>query len=244
MSTDAVETLDEAGRAAAERLQERTVAIVEGAVAEADRMLDRIPRVTANQELLARRRGDIVDSAYVEFAKRGFHGASVSDVAARAGIDKRTLYDYVADKEDILYLVYLHHLVDQIRLIGGAVSGDAGPEQQLRNVIAAHIEHITTNEHLALLTYREMRNLDRERITNCLHLIECIMRIYDAVIESGVEQGVFVTASPRIAGHAVRAALDMPGLAGWDLRRFSRAEVVRNLTDLLLHGLVASPPAR
>lgn len=239
MSTEAVEILDEAGRAAAERLRARVDVIVDGAMAEAEGMLDRIPRVTANQELLARRRGDIVDSAYVEFAKRGFHGTSVSDVAARAGIDKRTLYDYVADKEDILYLVYLHHLALQIRQLGGAVTDDAGPEQQLRNVMSAHLEHITSKQHLTLLTYREMRNLDRERITNCLHLIECIMRIYDTVIESGVELGVFNAGSARITGHAVRAVLDMPGLAGWDLRRFSRGEVASNLTDLLLHGLVA-----
>lgn len=243
MSTRAVDTdgFPAAGRAS--QLYARIAAILRDADAEAEQMLDRIPRVTENRALLERRRADIVASAYVEFAARGFHGTSVSDVAGRAGIDKRTLYDYVADKEDILYLLYLHHLSNQVRLLGSAITPDDEPEQQLRNLIAAHLEHITSHEALALLTYREMRNLDRARITNCLYLIECIMRIYDAVIEWGVEEGVLHAESPRVVGHAVRAALDMPGLASWDLRRYSRGEISRNLTELLLNGLV-TPAAR
>lgn len=238
MSTEAVdaEDLADAGRASA--LHARVTAIVRDADAEVAQMLDRIPHVTENKELLERRRASIIAAAYEEFSSGGFHRTSVSDVARRAGIDKRTLYDYVADKEDILYLLYLHHLSNQVRLLGASVTPHDPPDRQLRNLMGAHLDHIASHEALALLTYREMRNLDRARITNCLYLIECIMRMYDAVIEWGVDEGVLRADSPRIAGHAVRAALDMPGLAGWDLRRFSRGEVLRGLSDLLLHGLV------
>jgi AcrR family transcriptional regulator len=227
------------GSAQAERLRARIDAIVADAEGEVAQMLDRVPRVTDNQDLLDRRRADIVASAYAEFAARGFHGTSVSDVARRAGIDKRTLYDYVADKEDVLYLLFLHHLAEELHLLGAAITADDGPEQQLHNLIEAHLDFIMDREELALLTYREMRNLDRARISNCLYLIECIMRVYDAVIEWGVAQGVLECESPRIAGHAVRAALDMPGLAMWDLRRYSRAEITRSVHALILQGLVA-----
>jgi AcrR family transcriptional regulator len=219
-------------------LHARIAAILRDVDTEVVQMLDRIPRVTENRDLLERRRSDIIASAYEEFAAHGFHGTSVSDVAGRAGIDKRTLYDYVANKEDILYLLYVHHLSNQVHLLGAAITPDDEPVQQLRNLIAAHLDHITSHEQLALLTYREMRNLDRTRITSCLYLIECIMRIYDAVLEWGVDEGVLHVESPRLIGHAVRATLDMPGLASWDLRRFSRGEVLRNLTELLLHGVV------
>lgn len=226
------------GSAQASRLRARIDAIISDADGEVAQMLERVPRVTDNKDLLERRRTDIVASAYAEFAAHGFHGTSVSDVARRAGIDKRTLYDYVADKEDVLYLLFLHHLSQQLHLLGAAITEEDGPEQQLHNLIDAHLEFIMDREELALLTYREMRNLDRARISNCLYLIECIMRIYDAVIEWGVAMGALECETPRIAGHAVRAALDMPGLAMWDLRRYSRAEITRSVHSLVLNGLL------
>jgi AcrR family transcriptional regulator len=43
----------------------------------------------------------MVDAAMAVFAKRGFHGASMDDIAAKAGISKPMLYAYFDSKEGL-----------------------------------------------------------------------------------------------------------------------------------------------
>jgi AcrR family transcriptional regulator len=66
----------------------------------------------------ADREGQIAQVAIDEFAARGYAGASVAAIAARAGISKPLVYQYFGSK-DGLYLACLHHvagaLVDRLR---------------------------------------------------------------------------------------------------------------------------------
>jgi AcrR family transcriptional regulator len=55
----------------------------------------------------AEREGQIIAAGVAEFAARGYAGASVAAVAARAGISKPLIYQYFGSK-DGLYLACLH----------------------------------------------------------------------------------------------------------------------------------------
>jgi AcrR family transcriptional regulator len=55
------------------------------------------------------REGLIVAQAVEEFAEHGYAGASVADIAARAGISKPLIYQYFGSK-DGLFLACLHHV--------------------------------------------------------------------------------------------------------------------------------------
>jgi AcrR family transcriptional regulator len=48
------------------------------------------------------RREQILDCALAAFAEHGYHGASIADVCARAEIGRATLYQYFADKRELL----------------------------------------------------------------------------------------------------------------------------------------------
>jgi AcrR family transcriptional regulator len=50
----------------------------------------------------AERREQILDCALAAFSERGYHGTSIADVCARAGIGRATLYQYFTDKRDLL----------------------------------------------------------------------------------------------------------------------------------------------
>lgn len=228
----------------AKAVKARVDGILRGAKSEVERMVAAVPCVTDNAELLTRRREEIVSAAYLEFHRQGFHGTSVNDIAHRAGIDKRTLYDYVGDKEDVLYLLFLHYLPSELVALGNAVAPVGGPRDQVESLTRAHLAFIAEHEALVLLSYRSLRYLDGARISNVLWIIEQIMRVYDAVIEWGVRLGEIDVRTPRVAGHAIRAALDMPGLSAWDLRRLSQAEVNETLTTIVLNGLFCPSPGR
>ena len=64
-----------------------------------------IPTQIKNKALVARRRRQIVDAAVELFLQNGFHKTTTRQIAQAAGISIGLLYEYVATKEDILYLV-------------------------------------------------------------------------------------------------------------------------------------------
>ncbi|MBD0354642.1 MAG: helix-turn-helix transcriptional regulator, partial [Rubrobacteraceae bacterium] len=60
--------------------------------------------VTGSEELGPRaraKRDQILDGARRVFLRDGFAGASTDDIAAEAGVSKRTLYAYYPSKEDL-----------------------------------------------------------------------------------------------------------------------------------------------
>ena len=62
------------------------------------------PKRTRNS---AKTKASILAAARVEFADRGFEGARVDAIAERAGANKRLLYHYFGNKEDLYRAVLL-----------------------------------------------------------------------------------------------------------------------------------------
>jgi AcrR family transcriptional regulator len=56
------------------------------------------------------RREAILDTAGAVFMEQGYEGASMTEIAARAGCSKVTLYGYFASKDDMFLAVIAHHV--------------------------------------------------------------------------------------------------------------------------------------
>jgi AcrR family transcriptional regulator len=80
------------------------------------------------------RKEAIVEAAAALFAARGFNGASVADIADRCKTSKSLIYHYYQSKEDILYDVMISHVRALEEAAGDAMSGNAAPEQKLRDL--------------------------------------------------------------------------------------------------------------
>lgn len=60
-----------------------------------------VPRADRNDRTYAK----LVAAARAEFLSQGFSGATVASIAAKAGISKKTVYQYAASKEALMYEV-------------------------------------------------------------------------------------------------------------------------------------------
>lgn len=67
--------------------------------------LEKIPTQIKNPDLVQRRRRQIADAAVSLFIDKGFHKTTTRQIAQAAGIAVGSMYEYVACKEDVLYLV-------------------------------------------------------------------------------------------------------------------------------------------
>jgi AcrR family transcriptional regulator len=54
------------------------------------------------QQLIEARRGQILDAAATVFAEKGFHRATTKEIAQIAGVSEGTIYNYFANKSDLL----------------------------------------------------------------------------------------------------------------------------------------------
>lgn len=84
------------------------------------------PRLT-RAERQRRTREALVDAAAEAFAARGFHGASVEDITARAGYTRGAFYSNFADKEDLLLAVLDRQDARDVAEVGPLVEGASSP---------------------------------------------------------------------------------------------------------------------
>ena len=65
------------------------------------------PKLTrAEKTALTRRR--MLDAAFTTFAESGYHGASMADIARRAGVAEPTMYFTFHSKSELLQQVLVH----------------------------------------------------------------------------------------------------------------------------------------
>ena len=55
-----------------------------------------------DQDLVDKRRNQILDGALALFLEKGFASTTIRDICAKSGVNQASLYDYVANKQDIL----------------------------------------------------------------------------------------------------------------------------------------------
>ncbi len=108
------------------------------------------------------RREQILDVAIQVFARSGFHGTSMNDIADAAGVTKPVLYQHFDSKQD-LYLALLdevgHRMLDRISAAqAGATTGRALTELGFH----AYFEWVADDHDAFLLLYGTRANRDEE----------------------------------------------------------------------------------
>lgn len=108
-----------------------------------------------------RTRARILEAATEEFSLRGLAGARVDAIAERAGANKRMLYHYFGNKED-LFLAVMEHTYDHIRAQEEALHlDDLAPTQAMRRFVRFTFRYFVGNPHFIPLLNSE--NLHRAR---------------------------------------------------------------------------------
>ncbi len=118
-----------------------------------------IPTQIKDPELVERRRRQIVDAAVQLFIKNGFHKTTTRQIAGAAGFSIGSLYEYIASKEDILYLVCdaIHAEVE--RGVSEAMARATGGRNSLAEVIREYFLVCHRMSDHILLIYQETQSL-------------------------------------------------------------------------------------
>jgi AcrR family transcriptional regulator len=82
----------------------------------------------------------IVEAACGVIARRGYHQASIRDIARAAGLSLAGLYHYVGGKEELLFLVLDRSLDQLVAQLDGALDRARTPEAKLLALLQTHLD--------------------------------------------------------------------------------------------------------
>lgn len=91
------------------------------------------------------RRRQVLDAAVAVFSEQGFHGASMDDVAARAGLSKPMVYAHGGSKDE-LFAACLQREAERLLRSVQAAAGEPGDEPlvRLRQALRAFFHALTS----------------------------------------------------------------------------------------------------
>jgi AcrR family transcriptional regulator len=90
--------------------------------------------------VIGQRYTGILDAAADAFARRGYHVATVREIARTARLSLAGLYHYVGGKDELLFLVLDRGLDTMVRLLDQSLEAARSPETRLLALIRTHLE--------------------------------------------------------------------------------------------------------
>lgn len=156
----------------------------------------------------------IISAAVVAMAANGYHGTSVRDIADLAGVSSAALYHYFKSKHGLLELIMLRS-VEHIhaRTEAALLAAPANPADRLRAMVGVHVSRHLSAPREAFVANSELRSLEPTARTLITSRRDLQQRLFDQVVQDGVDQKLFSTAYPK---EAARALVTMcSAVAGW-----------------------------
>lgn len=200
---------------------------------------------------MARPRSDdkrqrILQAAVKVFARKGYHGARVSEIAQKARVADGTIYLYFRNKEDIIVSLFdevmREHLVEKRERVEDLPDAPA----RLLAIARHHLELLGGNRDLAVVFQVELRQSTQfmERFT--ASWLQDYFALIARVLEEGQREGSLRGDLPvKVVTKAFFGALDEM-VTSWIIGRkdYDVAQLAGPVVDLFLRGAaVAGKPA-
>lgn len=186
-------------------------------------------------------RDEILEAAANIISQKGYHAASMQDIARAVNLQKASLYHHVSSKQEIL-LILLNRGLDLLtERLEAVVVQPISPDEKLRQAMSTYLQTLTEYGSLSAVLLLEHRSLEPELHELHIPRRDRFERIWRDLIQEGIDEGMFVCASPSIAARAVL------GVMNWTITWYrydgplSAGEIVAEFADLFLQGLLVRP---
>ncbi|MBY0611417.1 MAG: TetR/AcrR family transcriptional regulator [Beijerinckiaceae bacterium] len=159
-------------------------------------MTDTFP---ADQPSLQKRRqrrkearpAELIEAGLHEFAARGFAGARLVDVAARAGVSKGTIYRYFADKEALFLAAIETQARPLLDEVSGFVDAFPGTTRELLGLLFGIAHRRLVDSQLRTLIRIIIAEGDNFPVLTEIYYRETVSKarvIFDGIVQRGIER--------------------------------------------------------
>jgi AcrR family transcriptional regulator len=185
---------------------------------------------------------EIVTAAAKVFRTKGYHAATVRDIADEVGILKGSLYHHFESKEALLYLVVKEPIAQMYRTLGEIVAADSSATDKLRRAIGAHLEAFDRHYPHLFVYLRERESVKRRFREKIGFSPRAYERLWQQILREGVASGEF-----RPDLDIAVTSYGVLGMLNWSYKwydpqgRLRIGKVADEFTAFALAGLAAGP---
>jgi AcrR family transcriptional regulator len=186
------------------------------------------------------RRIEILKSAAAAFRRRGYHGASVDEIASALDMTKGNLYYYFQNKEEILFACHDYSLDELLGLMDDVRAESSRPDDKLRKLILAFV-HMMLDELQGTALTLDLHALSPTLMKRVIAKRDRFDHGLREIIQQGMDDGLFRSGDPKMIGFAIMGAVN------WITKWFdpegpmSSQEIAQRFADYLVGGLLKAP---
>ncbi|MEJ2860678.1 TetR/AcrR family transcriptional regulator [Actinomycetospora flava] len=146
----------------------------------------------------------VLDAALTLFARRGYHGTALSEIAETLQVRTPSLYNHMGSKHDLLLRIVDRTTAGVLDDFHRVLDPDDPPAEQLRRATRVYAHRHATHRREALVVNRDTSSLSEPAFGEMQARRREHEHALRAVIARGVEAGDFHVESPALASFAIR----------------------------------------
>lgn len=156
----------------------------------------------------------ILGAALTAFAEHGYHGTSIRDVAAAAGLSVPGVYHHFRSKQEILRAL-MDATMDELLGRSEAALASAGtdPSARFDAVVESFLRFHMFRRPQAFVGSSEIRSLEPDNRSAYVARRDAAQRLIETPVAEGVDAGVFHADDPDEVARAISSLC--VGVASW-----------------------------
>jgi AcrR family transcriptional regulator len=183
-----------------------------------------------------RKRIEILRAAAAIFRRRGYHGASVDQIASALNMAPGNLYYYFRNKEEILYVCHDYSLGLILKELHDVERSSLSPDRQIHRLVVAFVHLFIDVLHGTAWTL-EVEALSPPLLRKVIAKRDRIDKGFRKILSEGMRAGVFAERDPKLVSFVIFGAIN------WIPRWYDPAggatshEIAQVFADYLVAGL-------
>ncbi|MCY0902366.1 MAG: TetR/AcrR family transcriptional regulator, partial [Firmicutes bacterium] len=141
---------------------------------------------------------EIAQAAIRLFNEKGYHATSVQDIADEVGLQKGSLYHYIASKEELLLQIASRSMHGFSRELAEICELAVPATERLRRAIHHHFDIVTGDTQMTTVLLREAFLLSDSERTVIQQAMDQYTNLWVRIIHEGMEAGEFKRQDPRL----------------------------------------------
>lgn len=184
-------------------------------------------------------RDEILDAAAQIFREKGFHGASMQEIAHAVNLQKASLYYHISSKQDILLALLDRALDTLIEHFENEVDQQLAPTERLRQAMRVYLQAMLDNRDLAAVLLLEHRSLEPHYHASHIPRRDRFESLWRELIEDGRRKQVFNCSDPALSAKALLGAMNW--IITWYRPdgKLTAEQIADQYANLFLSGLIA-----
>jgi TetR/AcrR family transcriptional regulator, cholesterol catabolism regulator len=152
-------------------------------------------------------RDQILEVAAQIFRQKGFHAASMQEIAEAVNLRKASLYHHVSGKQEILLELLNQAMDNLIESTQNLFSQNKPPEARLIEAIHQYLEALVTHPDLANVLLLEYRSLDLDLQSRHKPRRDHFEKLWRDLIQEGIDTGIFYQMDASIAAKTLLGSM-------------------------------------